>query len=121
MFLDLGHTKLEAYTVARQFVVESYKATSHFPAEERYVLTQQIRRAALSVHLNTAEGSSRRSEVERKRYYEIARGSVIEVDGALDVASDLGYCSKEDLKSLGETMVKCFKLLSGLIKSTTKE
>ncbi|HTH30340.1 MAG TPA: four helix bundle protein, partial [Lacibacter sp.] len=74
------------------------------------------RRAALSVHLNIAEGSSRKSDVERKRYYEIARGSVIEIDAALDVASDLSYLKNFNPEKLGETMIKMFKLLSGMIE-----
>lgn len=77
----------------------------------------QIRRAALSVHLNIAEGSSRKSESERKRYYEIARGSVIEVDAALDIAIDLGYLAGLKTESLGESMIRCFKILTGLIES----
>ena len=51
-------------------------------------MTSQIRRAALSVHLNIAEGASRRSELERRRYYEISRGSIIEIDAALDMANE---------------------------------
>lgn len=77
----------------------------------------QIRRAALSVHLNIAEGSSRKSEAERKRYYEIARGSVIEIDAALDIAVELVYLNAVNTKSLGESMIRCFKLLTGLIES----
>jgi four helix bundle protein len=52
------------------------------PPEEKFNMVQQIRRAALSVKLNLAEGSTRRSEAERKRYLEIARGSVVEIDAA---------------------------------------
>jgi len=63
--------------------------------EERYNLIRQIRRAALSVHLNIAEGASGKSLGERKRFYEIARGSVIEIDAALDVAEDMGYIKKK--------------------------
>ncbi|MBB6129142.1 four helix bundle protein [Mucilaginibacter lappiensis] len=117
MFLQLGHTKLDAYAVTRQFVKECYVAVTQFPNEEKFILTQQIKRAALSVHLNLAEGSSRKSDTERKRYYEIARGSIIEVDAAFDVASDLGYCSTDSLSTLGEILVKCFKYLSALINS----
>ena len=117
MFLQLGHTKLDAYTVTRQFVKECYVAVALFPADEKYILTQQIKRAALSVHLNLAEGSSRKSEIERKRFYEIARGSIIEIDAALDIASDLGYCSIERLNILGEALIKCFKYISALINS----
>jgi len=119
MFLHLGHTKLEVFTVARRFVKECYVALVQFPVEERFILSQQIKRAALSVYLNIAEGSSRKSQLERKRYYEISRGSLIEVDAALDVAVDLNYCTQESLKTLGEEMVKCFKYLSGLINYTT--
>ena len=77
----------------------------------------QIRRAALSAHLNIAEGSSRKSESERKRFYEIARGSVIEIDAALDIAVNLSYLDEVKTKSLGESMIKCFKILTGLIGS----
>ena len=119
MFLKLNHQKLEIYAIARQFVKECYIATNQLPQEEKYALTQQIRRAALSVHLNIAEGSSRKSEAERKRFYEIARGSLIEVDAALDISYDLGYYTPESLEPLGNTIVKCFKYLSGLINATS--
>ncbi len=76
---------------------------------------QQIRRAALSVHLNIAEGSSRKSEPERRRYFEIERGSIIEIDAALDAVSDLGYLQKEQLTSLGENMQRCFAMLTKMI------
>lgn len=117
MFLQLGHTKLDVYTVARRFVMECYVVVNKFPTEEKFILAQQIKRAALSVHLNIAEGSSRKSQAERKRFYEIARGSVIEVDAALDVANDLGYTTTESLQALGEALLKCFKYLSALINS----
>ena len=78
-------------------------------------MISQIRRAALSVHLNIAEGSSRKSEVERKRYFEISRGSIIEIDAALDIANDLGYLQNINTENIGNQMIKCFRLLTGLI------
>ena len=75
----------------------------------------QIRRAALSVHLNIAEGASRKSETERKRYYEVARGSIIEIDGAVDIAADLKYLIGIEMGNLSRSMVNCFRILSGLI------
>jgi four helix bundle protein len=75
----------------------------------------------MSIHLNIAEGSSRKSEADRKRFYEIARSSVIEIDAALDGASDLGYCKIENLQDLGDLLVKCFKLLTGLINAGIKK
>ncbi|HTH30689.1 MAG TPA: four helix bundle protein [Lacibacter sp.] len=117
MFLTLNHQKLDIYSFSKTFTLECYKLTKIFPPDEKFGMISQIRRAALSVHLNIAEGSSRKSEVERKRYYEIARGSVIEIDAALDVAKDIEYLNNYDLTKLGESMIKCFKLLSGLIES----
>lgn len=78
-------------------------------------MISQIRRAALSVHLNIAEGASRKSNVERKRYYEVARGSVIEIDAALDIAQDLLYLQNIQTDNLGTLMITCFKMLSGMI------
>ena len=117
MFLTLNHQKLDLYTFSRKFVLECYKLTKQLPPDEKFGMISQIRRAALSVHLNIAEGSSRKSEAERKRYYEIARGSIIEIDAALDVANDLEYLTNQNLTLIGETMVKCFKMLTGMIQS----
>jgi len=78
-------------------------------------MVKQIRRAVLSVHLNIAEGCSRKSQAERRRYFEVARGSVIEVDTAIDIAIELNYSSFEQLRTLGNLIVRTFKQLSGLI------
>lgn len=115
MFLQLGHQNLDVYSVSRNFVLECYRLTKNFPPDERFSLTLQIRRAAISVHLNIAEGCSRRSAPERKRYFEISRGSIIEIDAALDIASDLAYCEKERIQELGLKMTRCFSMLSKLI------
>lgn len=78
-------------------------------------MVQQIRRAVLSVHLNTAEGSSWKSEVERKRFFAISRGSVIKIDTAFDIAVELTYCEKDSLLILEQNLVSTFKQLCGLI------
>jgi len=83
-------------------------------------MISQIRRAALSVHLNIAEGASRKSEIERKRFYEISRSSIVEIDAALDIANGLKYLKNHDMSELGEEMVRCFKILTGLIISQIK-
>ncbi len=117
MFLTLNHQKLDVYTASKNFVLECYKLTKLLPLDEKFAMISQIRRAALSVHFNIAEGASRKSEVERKRYYEIARGSVIEIDAALDIAKDLQYLEKVPMENLGIAMIKCFKTLTGMIAS----
>ena len=75
-------------------------------------MISQIRRAALSVHLNIAEAASRKSEAERKRYYEISRGSLVEIDAALDIARELGYLTNFNIDKLGTTLINWFKMLS---------
>jgi four helix bundle protein len=117
MFLTLNHQKLDVYSASKEVVIECYKLTNKLPSEERYGMISQIRRAALSVHLNIAEGCSRKSEVERKRYYEVARGSLIEVDAALDIANEINYLMDINTESLGASIIKCFKILTGLIQS----
>ena len=119
MFLELAHTKLDIFKASRSFVLECYKLTKEFPADERYAMVQQIRRAALSVHLNIAEGCSRKSPGERKRFFEVSRGSVIEIDTALDIANELNYCSLDRLNILGEKLIITFKQMSGMIGAST--
>ena len=120
MFLQLSHTKLDVFQVSRSLCRECYSETKIFPVDEKFAMVQQARRAALSVHLNIAEGSSRKSPAERKRFYEISRSSVIEIDTALDIAVELAYCNSEFLSTLGERIVNTFKQLSALINLSNK-
>ena len=117
MFLQLNHQKLDVYNLSKQFVLECYKLTKISPTEEKFSMCSQIRRAALSVHLNIAEGASRKSETERKRYFEISRGSVIEIDAAIGIAFDLKYLENYETQNLSSSMINCFKMLTGLNKS----
>lgn len=117
MFLTLNHQKLDFYQVSKKFVFECYKLSKTLPPEEKFGMISQIRRAALSVHLNIAEGASRRAEAERKRYYEIARGSIIEIDAALDIASMLEYVNTNNIVELGELLTRCFQMLIKMLGS----
>jgi len=118
MFLQLAHKKLEVVLLSRQIVIEVYKLTRLLPNEEKYAMASQLRRAALSIHLNIAEGCSRRSASERKRFFEIARGSLIEVEAAIEVAIELEYLKTGTLETVGPKLVSCFRLLSKLITNT---
>jgi four helix bundle protein len=115
MFLNLKHKSLHVYTAVRELAKEVYKISMLLPPEEKFNMVQQIRRAALSVKLNLSEGSTRRSEVERNRFIEIARGSVVEIDAALETAVDLEYYKIEQLQKTGELLNKCFAMLSNMI------
>ena len=115
MFLQLVHTKLNVYQQTKLLTIECYKVSKLLPSDEKFGMISQLRRAALSIHLNLAEGASRKSLAERKRYYEISRGSLIEVDTAIGIAFELQYFTSADISILGEAIVNTFKLLSGLI------
>lgn len=115
MILTLNHQKLDVFIQARKLLLACYTVTKLFPGDERFGLVQQIRRAALSVVLNIAEGASRKSEKERKRFYEIARGSITEIDAALDVVVDLKYVNHDDLNNIKDPMLRSFQMLSKLI------
>ena len=116
MFLNLEHTKLNIFKETQDLAVECYQITKNLPGDEKFALVQQLRRAAVSAHLNMAEGCSRRSEAERKRYLEICRGSVVEVDAAVGIAHKLSYCKIEEIEKFGILIVSCFKQLSAMIK-----
>lgn len=96
-------------------LLECYKITSLLPQEEKYVLVSQIRRASLSVKLNIAEGASRRSPAERKRFYEVARSSVVEIDSAMEAVVDLKYVCLENLQELSVLLNRCFSMLCKMI------
>jgi four helix bundle protein len=115
MFRKLNHQNLNVYTSSKKFVIECYKLAGQLPESEKFGMISQIRRAALSVHLNIAEGASRKSEIERKRYFEVSRGSIVEIDAAMDIALESGYLENKNLLLVGESMIDTFKLLSGLI------
>jgi four helix bundle protein len=117
MFLKLNHQHLDVFISAKLFSFECYKVSKNFPHDERFNMIQQIRRAALSVVLNIAEGCSRKSENERKRFFEISRGSLIEIDAAFDIANELNYFGNYDLDLLNELTNKTFSMLSRMIKN----
>jgi four helix bundle protein len=86
-----NYRDLRVWQTAMSLVVEIYRITEAFPHDERFALTSQVRRAAVSVSSNIAEGHARTTRGEYKHFLSIARGSVIEVEVQLDVAERLGY------------------------------
>ena len=82
--LDLKHKNLEAWKHAMKLAREIYRATADFPSSELYGLRSQLRRCAVSVPSNVAEGVSRSSSADRRRFYEIARSSLVELDTQLE-------------------------------------
>lgn len=98
--LNLSHKKLDVYNIAMKLVKEVYQATKAFPPEERYVLVTQLRRASISVCSNLAEGASRTSKVEKRRFLEIARSSLVEVDTQIEISLMIQYVQNNQIKDL---------------------
>lgn len=115
MFLKLAHQNLEVYKVTRKLVVEVYRITQMLPDTEKFGMISQMRRAATSSHLNSSEGCTRKSKNERARFFEIARGSVVELDTAAGTVVELNYLAKQDLEEAGVLIVQSYKLISGMI------
>ena len=114
---DFFYRKLNVYQQALLQVKRVYALVCKFPSNEQYVLTDQIRRAIISVPSNIAEGMGRNSVKERIRFLEIAKGSLTEVMCQLEIAHQLSYISDEELKLNEASMVEISRLLSGLKKS----
>ena len=89
--------KLEVWKESRDYVREIYKTTASFPPNEQFGLTAQIRRAAVSVSSNIAEGDGRFSTKDQLRFFTLAWSSLMEVFNQLIIAHDLGYISEEEL------------------------
>lgn len=109
-------TDLVAWQEAHRLALEIYKITKHFPREELYSLTDQIRRCVVSIGSNIAEGFARRSKKEKLQFYYTALGSLAELQNQLLLAKDIGYLEKAIFQGLAEQTVRTSKLINGLIK-----
>lgn len=118
--LELSHKKLIAWQKAIQLLPLIYEVCSKLPKEENYNITSQMKRAGLSVSNNLAEGASRKTKPDKKRFFEISRSSVVEIDNCLTAIVALNYLSEKDLAAVNVALVELFKLISGLIDSNDK-
>lgn len=116
--LNLNHKKLDAWKLGIELVKRVYLMTQKLPKYEIYGLASQLRRAAVSVPANIAEGSSRRTPNDRKRFYEIARSSLVEIDTLFEAAFSANLCARETTSELCELMNALFAKLSRLIDKT---
>jgi four helix bundle protein len=109
--------KLEVWQKAIDFADLVYKETQAFPSEERFGLTNQLRRAAVSVSSNIAEGSSRSSKTDFARFTEIAAGSVFEAVSQTFIARRQGFFSEDPFRNIYADAEQLSRMLSGLRKS----
>jgi four helix bundle protein len=115
----LSHFRqLEVWQEAHKLVLSVYQVTRGFPREERFGLVAQMRRAAVSIPANIAEGFKRRGIRDKIRFYNISEGSLEELKYFIILSSDLGYISSDtDLMAQSETVGR---LLNGLVASTER-
>jgi four helix bundle protein len=116
--LNLGHKSLDVWKLSLNLISNIYKLTELYPKSELYALISQMRRSSVSVACNIAEGASRKSSLERKRFYEISRSSLIELDTQLEISLKLGYINDNSINDLSNLVNHIFAMLSKLIEKT---
>jgi four helix bundle protein len=116
--LNLAHKQLDTWRLSIDVVTTIYASTQKLPPSETYNLSNQFRRAVVSISSNIAEGAARISPTDRRRFYEIARSLLVEIDTQLESATRLRYLTREDLTSLAEQCHHLFAALSRLIERT---
>ena len=119
--MEKPHKKLEAWRQSMDLVIDVYKATEGFPAQEAYGLANQIRRAVVSIPSNIAEGAARQTKREFSNYLHIAQGSLSELDSQIEIASRLGFLDIKSQKQLDEKMTPIDKMITGLIRHLSKK
>jgi len=118
--MEKPHKKLNVWQGAMKVAQMVYKLTNAFPADERFGLVSQMRRAAISIPSNIAEGAARQGKKEFKNFLSMAQGSLSELDTQLELSVLLSYLNQENLKEITEEMLKVDKMLTGLIRSLIK-
>src|SRR5574338_1360983 len=109
-----SYRDLDVWQLAIDIVIEIYRVTRVFPAEEKFGLTAQLRRAAVSIPSNVAEGHNRLGRAEFRRFVSIARGSVAEVETQIAVGAALGFIDADVVTSLAGRLDRLSKMLYGL-------
>ena len=114
--MEKPHKKLDVWQMAMDLVMEIYRITESFPKEEKYGLSNQVRRAAVSVPSNIAEGAARQTKKEFVNYLHMAQGSLSELDTQLEVARRLAFLDGKIWEDLDKWLQRVDKMLSGLIR-----
>lgn len=114
------HKDLDVYKFAMDFVTEIYRETRTFPKEEIYGLTSQMRRAAVSIPSNIAEGSARKNFGENKQFLHVSLGSASELETQIVISKNLGFLSNDTARFLIEKLNTISRMIQGLIKYITQ-
>lgn len=110
-----AYTTLNVWKNAKALVSDIYRLTQQFPSTESYGLTSQVRRCAVSLPSNIAEGCGRNHTKDSLQFFYISRGSLFELKTQIHISLDLQYIKKEELKTILDQITVCKKLLNGFI------
>ena len=108
-------TDLDTWKHGHKLVIQIYQLVKSFPAEEKFGLSDQMRRCAVSITSNIAEGFSRKTNKDKTQFYHTALGSLTELQNQLMICRDIGYCDKSVFEDLANQSVTVSKLINGLI------
>jgi four helix bundle protein len=108
---------LQAWQRAHDLAIQTYVLTKKFPKEELFGIVNQMRRAAVSVPSNIAEGFSRNSSKEKSQFYAISKGSLTELESQFLIARDLGYISTQEFADIDSKIDRVGKIITGLAKT----
>lgn len=114
------HKELDVWKKAVDFVTVIYRATDAFPSRENYGLTSQIRRSAVSIPSNIAEGAARKNKTEFKQFLYIALSSSAELDTQLIIASNLEYLKETQYQMMLNELNTISRMIQGLIKAISR-
>src|SRR5690606_7475869 len=117
MMKTFGFEKLQVWQKSRELSIKIYKTTALFPSEEKFGLTSQMRRAAISISSNIAEGVGRHSHNDQARFTEIAFGSALELVNQIILSKDLGFINEEKYLEIRQDLTEITAMLDGLYKS----
>jgi four helix bundle protein len=109
------YTELDVWTKSRNLTNKIYEITKGFPKEEMFGLANQMRRAAVSVPSNIAEGCGRQYSKDAIQFFFVARGSLYELETQLYIASDQGYIFPDEMAKCIEEVIKCKQLINGFV------
>ena len=116
-----SYKDLVAWQKSMDLVTAVYRATSAFPRDEMFGLISQVRRAAVSIPSNIAEGQGRLSENEVRHFLGQSRGSLMEVETQTQIAVNLGYLREEEARIVLQSCAEVGRILNGLIASVTRK
>jgi four helix bundle protein len=115
-----GYRDLKVWELGVDLALEVYRLTANFPKSEQYGLTSQLRRAAVSIPSNIAEGHARKTQPEFHRYLHIAKGSLAELETQLIIAKELGFADRDNVTMVLRMAENESRMLSGLMGSVKK-